>query len=106
MITRALAAGVPCRWVTGDSVYGSDWGMRAWLEARQLSYVLVVTAQYRLFTGQAREWAAAVVGRLAAAIWSRVSCGTESKGVRLYGWARLAVGSTLGRAPTVVMSEA
>ena len=73
MIARALAAGVPCGWVTGDSVYGSDWRMRAWLAEQQLSYVLGVTAPYRIFTGRTREWAAAVVGRLAPDVWRRRS---------------------------------
>ena len=100
MIARALAAGVPCRWVTGDAVYGSDWRMRAWLEERQLSYVLGVTAQYRLFTGQEREWAAAVVGKLAATVWRRVSCGAGSKGVRLYDWAQLPLGARSGERRT------
>jgi SRSO17 transposase len=89
MIAHALAAGVPCGWVTGDSVYGSDWRMRSWLEEQQLSYVLGVTAQYRVFTGHTREWAAAVVKRLPENAWSRVSCGAGSKGERVYDWARL-----------------
>jgi SRSO17 transposase len=92
MMTRALAAGVPCRWVTGDPVYGSDWRMRSWLEERRLSYVLGVTAQYRLFTGHEREWASAVIARLPEKAWSRVSCGTGSKGERLYAWTRLPLG--------------
>ena len=28
MLARAFAAGVPCRWVTGDSVYGADYARR------------------------------------------------------------------------------
>src|SRR5918992_406780 len=55
MIARALAAGVPCRWVTGDSVYGSDGRMRSWLEEQQRSYVLRETAQYRKFTRHTRQ---------------------------------------------------
>jgi SRSO17 transposase len=89
MIERALAAGVPFGWVTGDSVYGNDWRMRSWLEERKISYVLGVTAQYRIFTGREREWAAAVVGRLAKKRWRRLSCGAGSKGERVYDWARV-----------------
>ena len=89
MITRAMEAGVPFRWVTGDSVYGNDWQMRSWLEQRRISYVLGVTAQYRIYTGEAREWAAAVVGRLPSKQWQRISCGAGSKGERLYDWALL-----------------
>jgi SRSO17 transposase len=93
MITRALAAGVPCGWITGDSVYGSDWRMRSWLEEQRLAYVLGVTAQYRIFTGRTREWAAAVVGRLAPEVWRRLSCGAGSKGERRYDWVRLPLGA-------------
>src|SRR3954471_22834551 len=32
MLERAFAAGVPAAWVTGDEVYGSDGGLRRWLE--------------------------------------------------------------------------
>jgi SRSO17 transposase len=96
MIARALAAGVPWGWVTGDSVYGSDWRMRSWLEERQLSYVLRVTAQYRIFTGQAREWAAAVVKQLPEHAWRRVSCGAGRKGERVYDWARLPLRAVQG----------
>jgi SRSO17 transposase len=89
MIARALAGGVPCMWLTGDAVYGNDWRMRAWLEDSHLNYVLGVTAQYRMFTGAAREWAATAVGRLPATAWQRHSCGAGSKGERVYDWARI-----------------
>src|SRR5258707_6238893 len=42
MITRALDAGVPAAWVTGDEVYGSDPGLRADLERRRIGDVLAV----------------------------------------------------------------
>src|SRR3954471_24845555 len=32
MLARAFAAGVPCRWVTGDSVYGADYALRRSIE--------------------------------------------------------------------------
>jgi SRSO17 transposase len=96
MITRALAAGVPCRWVTGDAVYGRDGRMRAWLEEQRLADGLGVTAQYRIFTGRTREWAAAVVGRLAPDVWRQLSCGGGSKDQRRYDWVRLPLGAPRG----------
>jgi hypothetical protein len=36
MICRALDAGVPAAWATGDEVYGANPGLRAELEARQI----------------------------------------------------------------------
>jgi SRSO17 transposase len=97
MITRTVEAKVPFGWITGDSVYGNDWRMRTWLEEQGLNYVLGVTAQYRLFTGQEREWAATVVRRLPTAAWHRGSCGAGRKGERLYDWTRLPLRAVDGR---------
>ena len=44
MITRALDAGVPAGWVTGDEVYGQHAKLRMMLEERQMPYVLVSCA--------------------------------------------------------------
>jgi SRSO17 transposase len=41
MIERALDAGVPCAWVLGDEVYGSDPKLRTALEQREQAYVLM-----------------------------------------------------------------
>jgi SRSO17 transposase len=86
---RVLAADIPFGWLTGDAVYGNDWRVRAWLEERRINDVLGVSAQYRLFAGQEREWAATVVRRRPDAAWHRCSRGAGSKGERLYDWARL-----------------
>jgi SRSO17 transposase len=45
MLARAFAAGVPAKWVTGDSVYGADRRLRVWLEARPQAYGLAVSGQ-------------------------------------------------------------
>ena len=89
MIARALASGVECAWVTGDSAYGNDGKLRLWLEEQRLPYVLGVTAQYRLFTERGREWAKEIFARLPAREWRRLSCGAGSKGERVYDWARV-----------------
>jgi SRSO17 transposase len=47
MLTRALEAGVPAAWVTGDEVYGADPALRAELEARGIGYVLTWPATTR-----------------------------------------------------------
>src|SRR5215211_6339696 len=43
MLDRALEAGLPFAWLTGDSVYGADHRIRRRLEARGRGYVLAVT---------------------------------------------------------------
>ncbi len=42
MLARALDAGVPCRWVTADAVYGHDRRLRCWLESRHQPFVLAI----------------------------------------------------------------
>jgi len=83
MLARALAAGVPCAWVTADSVYGSDSTLRRWLEARSLAYVLAVTSGQRL----ALERVDARIADVPADGWQRLSAGDGAKGPRLYDWA-------------------
>jgi SRSO17 transposase len=40
MLERALAAEVPCAWVTGDSIYGGDRRLRLWLEEQRRWFVM------------------------------------------------------------------
>jgi SRSO17 transposase len=44
MLERALDAGVPCAWVTGDTVYGADHALRRAIEARRRGYVLAAAS--------------------------------------------------------------
>ena len=92
MIERALDAGVPARWVVGDSVYGSDGKLRRALEARGQAYALAVKS-----TEQPTTWPPygppdqVVVADVAAGLepedWQRLSCGDGAQGERLYDWA-------------------
>jgi SRSO17 transposase len=86
MLERALGAGVPCSWVTGDSVYGADRALRRRIEARGgLGYVLAVTSGQRLGGRRVDAWAAGVPPEA----WHRLSAGEGAKGPRLYDWAYL-----------------
>jgi SRSO17 transposase len=92
MLERALDAGVPARWVVGDSVYGSDGKLRRALEARGQAYALAVKR-----TEQPTTWPPygppdqVVVADVAAGLepedWQRLSCGDGAQGERLDDWA-------------------
>src|SRR6187549_1356399 len=86
MLERALDAGVPCAWVTGDSVYAADRALRRRIEARGgLGHVPAVTSGRRLGGRRVDAWAAGVPPE----DWLRRSAGEGSKGPRLYDWAYL-----------------
>jgi SRSO17 transposase len=85
LLDRALEAGVPFAWVTGDSVYGADHRIRRRLEARQRGYVLAVTSGQRLGFVPVEDWLA----QIPPDGWQRLSAGDGAKGPRFYDWAYL-----------------
>ncbi len=96
MIERALDAGVPTRWVVGDSVYGSDGKLRRALEARDQAYALAVKSSempttWPPYAPPGQVTVAAVRESLAPEAWQRLSCGEGAQGERLYDWAHVPV---------------
>lgn len=87
MVKRALRAGVPAAWVTGDTVYGHDGKFRRFLEESGQPYLLAVPANQPLFDGTARSTVGAIADALSAEVWRRVSAGDGAKGPREYDWA-------------------
>lgn len=88
MLERALDAGVPCGWVTGDEVYGGDRHLRLWLESRGQSFVLAVAKNEPLWwQGPDYVRAEQIAKSLPARAWRRLSSGAGAKGERLYDWA-------------------
>jgi SRSO17 transposase len=91
MLGRALDAGVPAAWVTGDEVYGADPGLRGDLERRRIGYALAVAATHRVTTGAGSCQARQLAARLPRAAWQRYSAGPGAKGHRWYEWAWAAI---------------
>jgi len=104
MLTRALDAGVPASWVTGDEVYGQHPGLRAFLQARGMSYVLCVASNQWVWVDSQPGSAGAgglggrrqlQVKTLAATVppqaFKKLSAGQGAKGPRIYSWARTPV---------------
>jgi len=85
MLERAFAAGVPCAWVVGDSVYGADYELRRCIEQHGRGYVMTVTSAQRLGCKPVADW----LEEVAAKAWQRLSAGAGAKGPRLYDWAYL-----------------
>ncbi len=107
LLTRALDAGVPVRWVTADEGYGDDHHLRMLLEARERRYVLAVSGKDHVTT---EAWAPHRVSELIAALaepaWRRLSCGDGAKGPRVYDWQRLRlIDPLVDGAPTGTAAE-
>jgi SRSO17 transposase len=87
MLGRALDAGVPAAWVTGDEADGACPAPRAELEARGIGYVLAVACDHPVRAGGATRHAGALLNRVPARAWQCVSAGRGAKGHRWYDWA-------------------
>jgi SRSO17 transposase len=86
MLQRALAAAVPARWVTGDSVYGDDRRLGVWLEAQPLASVLAVSGKEYVGLGGPQRRFNTILAALPEDGWSRLSAGDGAKGPRWYDW--------------------
>jgi SRSO17 transposase len=87
MLTRALRAGVPARWATGDEVYGNDPNLRAECEAQRIGYVLAIGCDRRVPTPAGPVRADVFVAGLPRCAWQQLSAGSGAKGERCYDWA-------------------
>jgi SRSO17 transposase len=90
MLARALDAGVPAAWVTGDEVYGTGPQPRAGLENRGTGHVLAVACRHTFTTGLRTSRADDLARRLPRPAWQRYPAGPGAKGHRCYDWAWIA----------------
>lgn len=86
MIQEATKAGVPYKWVVGDSAYGDYRGIRQWLEANDKCYVLCVSAKESIWKDSKKVTVGSVLKNLPDEKWFEASCGEGSKGARIYDW--------------------
>jgi len=102
MVAEAAAAGMPFRWVGGDSLYGDSPTFVQGLRALKKGYVLDVSSQARVWLrcprrlrsgkGEGRPIAVAeAVKRLPAAAWKRITVAEGSQGPRVYDYAEMVV---------------
>ena len=90
MLERTLAAKVPLGWVAGDSVYGSDYRLRDFLEQHSVRYVLEVTCDQSVSLNWKKQRIDQGIAQLDAADWSRLSAGTGAKRERWFDWTAIA----------------
>jgi SRSO17 transposase len=90
MIERALAGGVPFRWVAADTVYGCG-EVETRLRRAGKGYVLGANATDLFNSWGDKPPVAGSAGTIAAGLdagaWQRLSAGHGTKGERLYDWA-------------------
>lgn len=100
MVADAVAAGMPFRWVGGDSLYGDSPTFVQGVRALRKWYVLDVSSQARVWlrcpkrlrSGKAEERPMAVaeaVKRLPAQAWKRLTVAEGSQGPRVYDYAEI-----------------
>jgi hypothetical protein len=87
MLERALAAGVPAAWVTGDSIYGGDRRLRVWLEQQEQPFVLAVKSDEPVWAVLDGRWgqprADVIAAQIPADAWQRLWGGRRRQGATL-----------------------
>ena len=95
MLERAVEAGVPFNWVTGDEVYGNDRNLRLWLEHEGIAHVLAIKSNEKLWAltdkGPRQVRADELTSGVEETRWIRCSAGNGAKGPRLYDWTRVVI---------------
>jgi SRSO17 transposase len=93
MLERALAAGVPFGWVTGDAVSGGDRRLRVWLAEHAIRHVMAVKCTEPRLTmtdrGPGQVAAQNLIAEVEPEQWLRSNAGDGSKGRRFYDWTRV-----------------
>jgi len=91
MITRAVQAGTPAGWATGDEVYGADPALRTQIGGLGIGYVLAVGSNRTVTTAEQTERVDELARSLPRRAWRRLSAGAGAKGQRWYSWALVAI---------------
>jgi hypothetical protein len=91
MISRTLQAGVPFAWFTADETYGQAKWLRAWLEEKDIWYVMAIRCSDTLTMAAGERRAGALIAAVPARCWQKIPAGAGAHGPREYDWARIPV---------------
>jgi SRSO17 transposase len=95
MLERAIEARVPFSWFTADEAYGQNPGLRGWLEDQDIAYVMATRCDDEVPSGpHTTTRVDALIARVRAGAWQRLSAGDGAHGPRRYDWARLPIRRT------------
>jgi SRSO17 transposase len=99
MIRRAVEVGVPFAWFTADETYGQAKWLQAWLEEKDIWYVMAIRRSDTLTMPEGERRADGLIAAVPSRSWQRIPAGAGAHGPREYHWARIAVraGHTRGR---------
>lgn len=84
MIARAVAAGVPFAWFTADEAYRQAKWLQAWLEERDIWYVMAIRRSDALTMPEGERRADALIAALPSRSWQKISVGAGAHGPREY----------------------
>ncbi|MDY7091205.1 MAG: IS701 family transposase [Actinomycetota bacterium] len=95
MLERAVDAGVPFAWFTGDEAYGQHRELREWCEQHDVHYVLATRKDHEVPSGlHTTTRVDVLIGTVRAGAWRRLSCGDGAHGPRVYDWASVPIRAT------------
>lgn len=88
MLERAVDAGVPFAWITGDEAHGQNRALRESCEEQDIHYVLATRKDHEVPSGlHTSTRVDELIAKVRAGAWRRLSCGDGAHGPRVYDWA-------------------
>jgi SRSO17 transposase len=100
MLAQARRRHIPWSWVTGSDVFGSDGGLRDWLERQGMPYLLEIPPALRSLTGEDRVKVASQLAELTTAgggvKWYRTPNGAGPVDLFCDEWLRLPLSTLAG----------
>jgi SRSO17 transposase len=84
MIARAAAAGVPFARFTADETYGQAKWLQAWLEERDIWYVMAIRCSGTLTMPEGEQRADALIAAVPSRSWQKIPAGAGAHGPREY----------------------
>jgi SRSO17 transposase len=97
MLERAVQAGVPFAWFTADEAYGQHRELREWCQQHDIWYVMATRKDHEVPSGlHTSTRVDALIAKIRAGAWRRMSCGDGAHGPRVYDWVSAPIRAEFG----------